>query len=80
RRSDVRSIDAAVDFTNYVMLDLGQPLHAFDLAEFNGGIRVRMAEEGEKLVVDYGVEVSLRADRLVIDDHERSLAIAGVMG
>ncbi|NON23188.1 phenylalanine--tRNA ligase beta subunit-related protein, partial [Klebsiella pneumoniae] len=50
RRSDVRSIDAAVDITNYVMLELGQPMHAFDLAEINGGIRVRMAEEGEKLV------------------------------
>jgi len=47
RRSDIRSIDAAVDITNYVMLELGQPLHAFDLAEINGGIRVRMAEEGE---------------------------------
>ena len=47
RRSDVRSIDAAVDITNYVMLELGQPMHAFDLAEINGGIRVRMAEEGE---------------------------------
>src|SRR3990167_6893246 len=47
RRADVRSIDAAVDITNYVMLELGQPMHAFDLAEINGGIRVRMAEEGE---------------------------------
>ncbi|KEZ74262.1 phenylalanyl-tRNA synthetase, partial [Pseudomonas syringae pv. syringae FF5] len=66
RRSDVRSIDAAVDITNYVMLELGQPLHAFDLAEINGGIRVRMAEEGEKLVLLDGQEVSLRADTLVI--------------
>ncbi|MDB5979128.1 MAG: phenylalanine--tRNA ligase subunit beta [Pseudomonas sp.] len=80
RRSDVRSIDAAVDITNYVMLELGQPLHAFDLAEINGGIRVRMAEEGEKLVLLDGQEVSLRADTLVIADHQRALAIAGVMG
>ncbi|MFG0583072.1 phenylalanine--tRNA ligase subunit beta [Pseudomonas sp. zjy_9] len=80
RRSDVRSIDPAVDITNYVMLELGQPMHAFDLAEINGGIRVRMAEEGEKLVLLDGQEVSLRADTLVIADHQRALAIAGVMG
>ncbi|MDH4654123.1 MULTISPECIES: phenylalanine--tRNA ligase subunit beta [unclassified Pseudomonas] len=80
RRSEVRSIDAAVDITNYVMLELGQPMHAFDLAEINGGIRVRMAEEGEKLVLLDGQEVSLRADTLVIADHTRALAIAGVMG
>ncbi|QVL17269.1 phenylalanine--tRNA ligase subunit beta [Pseudomonas qingdaonensis] len=80
RRSDVRSIDAAVDITNYVMIELGQPLHAFDLAEINGGIRVRMAEEGEKFVLLDGQEVALRADTLVIADHDRALAIAGVMG
>jgi len=80
RRSDVRSIDAAVDITNYVMIELGQPLHAFDLAEINGGIRVRMAEEGEKLVLLDGQEVTLRSDTLVIADHSRALAIAGVMG
>ncbi|ATR82722.1 phenylalanine--tRNA ligase subunit beta [Pseudomonas sp. HLS-6] len=80
RRAEVRSIDAAVDITNYVMLELGQPLHAFDLAEINGGIRVRMAEEGEKLVLLDGQEVALRSDTLVIADHERALAIAGVMG
>ena len=80
RRADVRSIDAAVDITNYVMLELGQPMHAFDLAEINGGIRVRMAEEGEKLVLLDGQEVTLRPDTLVIADHTRALAIAGVMG
>ena len=80
RRADVRSIDAAVDITNYVMLELGQPMHAFDLAEINGGIRVRMAEEGEKLVLLDGQEVALRGDTLVIADHNRALAIAGVMG
>ncbi|TWC35042.1 phenylalanyl-tRNA synthetase beta subunit [Pseudomonas sp. SJZ079] len=80
RRADVRSIDAAVDVTNYVMLELGQPMHAFDLAEINGGIRVRMAEDGEKLILLDGQEVSLRADTLVIADHQRVLAIAGVMG
>ena len=80
RRSDIRSIDAVVDVTNYVMLELGQPLHAFDLAEINGGIRVRMAEAGEKLVLLDGQEVTLRPDTLVIADHQRALAIAGVMG
>ncbi|MGV6476486.1 phenylalanine--tRNA ligase subunit beta [Azotobacter vinelandii] len=80
RRSGVRTIDPAVDVTNYVMLELGQPMHAFDLAEIPGGIRVRMAEEGEKLILLDGQEVSLRADTLVIADHQRALAIAGVMG
>ena len=80
RRSDVRAIDPAVDVTNYVMLELGQPMHAFDLAEIKGGIRVRMAEAGEKLVLLDGQEVTLRPDTLVIADHERALAIAGVMG
>ncbi|MBA1265579.1 phenylalanine--tRNA ligase subunit beta [Stutzerimonas stutzeri] len=80
RRSDIRSIDAVVDVTNYVMLELGQPLHAFDLAEIQGGICVRMAEEQEKIVLLDGQEVTLRADTLVIADHQRALAIAGVMG
>ncbi|MFP3700091.1 phenylalanine--tRNA ligase beta subunit-related protein, partial [Burkholderia sp. SIMBA_013] len=80
RRAGVRSIDAAVDITNYVMLELGQPLHAFDLAEINGGIRVRMAEEAEKLVLLAGQEATLRSDTLVIADHTRALAIAGVLG
>ena len=80
RRSDIRSIDPAVDVTNYVMLELGQPMHAFDLAEIRGGIRVRMAEQGEKLVLLDGQEATLTADTLVIADHERPLAIAGVMG
>ena len=80
RRSDIRSIDAVVDITNYVMLELGQPMHAFDLAEIKGGIRVRLAEEGEQLVLLDGQEISLRADTLVIADHERPLAMAGIMG
>ena len=80
RRSEIRSIDPAVDVTNYVMLELGQPMHAFDLAEIRGGIRVRMAEQGEKLVLLDGQEATLTADTLVIADHQRPLAIAGVMG
>ncbi|MDY1016464.1 phenylalanine--tRNA ligase subunit beta [Pseudomonas coleopterorum] len=80
RRSEVRSIDAAVDITNYVMMELGQPMHAYDLAEIDGGIRVRMAEEGEKITLLDGQEVALRSDTLVIADHARLLGIAGVMG
>ncbi len=80
RRADIRSIDAAVDVTNYVMIELGQPMHAFDLKQVHGGIRVRMAEEGEKLVLLDGQEITLRSDTPVIADHQRALAIAGVMG
>jgi phenylalanyl-tRNA synthetase beta chain len=80
RRSEVRSIDAAVDITNYVMIELGQPMHAYDLAEIDGGIRVRMAEEGEKITLLDGQEVTLRGETLVIADHVRLLGIAGVMG
>lgn len=79
-RSGVRSIDAAVDITNYVMLELGQPMHAFDLAQIQGGICVRRATEGEKLLMLDGQELALRPDTLVIADHQRPLAMAGIMG
>src|SRR5690554_2312650 len=59
RRSGIRSIDAAVDVTNYVMLELGQPMHAFDREEIQGGIVVRMARPAEKLVLLDGQEVEL---------------------
>lgn len=80
RRSGIRSIDPVVDVTNYVMLELGQPMHAFDLANINGGIVVRMAAAGEKIVLLDGQEVTLNDQTLVIADHERSVAIAGIMG
>ena len=79
-RSGVRSIDPAVDVTNYVMLELGQPMHAFDLAQIRGGIRVRMAQADEPLTLLDGQQVKLDSNTLVIADHERALAIAGVMG
>ena len=80
RRSGIRSIDAAVDVTNYVLLELGQPMHAFDRDEISGGIVVRMARPGEKLVLLDGQEVDLTEDTLVIADHDKPVAIAGVMG
>ena len=80
RRGGIRSIDPVVDITNYVLLELGQPMHAFDLAQVEGGIRVRMAEEGEKLTLLDGQEVELNTDTLVIADHSKPLAMAGVSG
>jgi phenylalanyl-tRNA synthetase beta chain len=80
RRCGVRSIDAAVDVTNYVMLELGQPMHAFDRDEIEGGIVVRMADANEKLVLLDGQEVELTSDTLIIADHAKPIAIAGVMG
>ncbi|MDC0362122.1 phenylalanine--tRNA ligase subunit beta [Halioglobus sp.] len=80
RRGGVRSIDAVVDVTNYVLLELGQPMHAFDLGKLNGGIVVRLAEQGESLALLDGQTVDLRADTLVIADENGPLAMAGIMG
>lgn len=80
RRSGIRSIDPIVDITNYVMIELGQPMHAFDLANLSGSIVVRMATEGEKIVLLDGQKIALREDTLLIADDKAPLAIAGVMG
>ncbi len=80
RRGGVRSLNVVVDVTNYVMLELGQPMHAFDLDKLVGGIIVRMADKGEKLQLLDGNTVKLQADSLVIGDYEKAVALAGIMG
>jgi len=80
RRSGIRSLGPVVDVTNYVLLELGQPLHAFDLARVAGGIRVRRARQGESMTLLDGREVALQGDMLLITDHEKPQALAGIMG
>ena len=80
RRSGLSTISPVVDVTNYVLLELGQPMHAFDLQKLNKGIKVRHAKEGEKITLLDGKEVALTKGTLVIADHKAPLAIAGVMG
>ncbi|MGB2078750.1 MAG: phenylalanine--tRNA ligase subunit beta [Vibrio sp.] len=80
RRSGIRSIDPVVDITNFVMLEQGQPMHAFDLAKVEDGIVVRFAKEDEALTLLDGNEAKLTADTLVIADQQKALAIAGIFG
>ncbi|GKX54535.1 phenylalanine--tRNA ligase beta subunit [Leminorella grimontii] len=80
RRCGIRSIDPVVDVTNYVLLELGQPMHAFDLSRIEGGINVRMATPGEELVLLDGNKVTLSDDILVIADHQKPLAMGGIFG
>ena len=80
RRSGIRSIDPIVDVTNFVLLEKGQPMHAFDLSKLDGGIDVRMAKDQEPLTLLDGQEIKLKADTLVIADQSKALCIAGVMG
>ncbi|BBA34025.1 phenylalanyl-tRNA synthetase subunit beta [Methylocaldum marinum] len=80
RRAGIRPLDAVVDVTNYVLLETGQPLHAFDAVKLEGGIHVRYAAQGEKLSLLNGEEVALDSDVLVIADQRKALALAGIMG
>ena len=79
-RSGIRAISALVDVTNYVMLELGQPLHAFDNAKLSGVVHARMARPGEKLLLLNEQTVNIDSDILVIADDVKALAMAGVMG
>jgi len=80
QRSGIRCISAVVDVTNYVLLETGQPLHAFDAAKLSGGIQVRRARTGETLVLLNGTTLSLTSAHLVIADAQQPLALAGIMG
>lgn len=76
----LRPINNIVDITNYVLMEMGQPLHAFDLAKLDGGIHVRKAEAGEEFLALDGETYALEADDLVIADATKAVAIGGVMG
>ena len=80
RRCGIRSISVIVDITNYVMMELGQPLHAFDLDKLDGGIRVRLAESGDRITLLDGQEIELQPGTLLITDHSGPIAMAGIMG
>src|SRR5439155_19222314 len=76
----VRSINNIVDISNFVMLELGQPTHAFDADKFKGGVNVRLAHDGEKFLALDGKTYSLKPDNCVVADQERAVGIGGVMG
>ena len=80
RRCGLRSIDPVVDVTNFVLIELGQPMHAFDLAKLQGSIDIRLADEGEKITLLDGKEVTMNSDTLVIADQSGPVAMAGIMG
>lgn len=79
-RSGIRTHSILVDVTNYVLMELGQPMHAFDLAKIEGTVQVRQAKPQEKLQLLNDQEVELQEDIMVIADDQKALAIAGIMG
>ncbi|CAM3406306.1 phenylalanine--tRNA ligase subunit beta [Acinetobacter baumannii] len=79
-RSGIRTHSILVDVTNYVLMELGQPMHAFDLAKIEGTVHVRQAQPQEKLQLLNDQEVELQDDVMVIADDQKALAIAGIMG
>lgn len=80
RRGGIRSLGPLVDVTNYVLLELGHPMHAFNLGSVSDGIVVRRARKGESLVMLDGKRVDLSEETLVIADRNKPLAMAGIMG
>jgi len=80
RRGGIRSLGPVVDVTNYVLLELGQPMHAFDLKQLSGGIEVRYARAGETLTLLDERTIDLDKETLLICDRQKALALAGVMG
>lgn len=80
RRSGIRSLGPLVDVTNYVLLELGQPMHAFDLGRLSGGIEVRRARPGDRLELLNGTVIEPDTETLLIADQRGPLALAGIMG
>ncbi|WP_020560935.1 phenylalanine--tRNA ligase subunit beta [Thiofilum flexile] len=80
RRQGLRSIAPLVDITNYVLIELGQPMHAFDLNQLQGEITVRLAHNGEQITLLDGQSIELKDNTLLITDQAGAVAIAGIMG
>lgn len=80
RRSGIRSVGIIVDITNYVLIELGHPMHAFDLDKIDGNITVRYGFPHEKLVLLDGSEIEIKAETLIIADDKKALALAGIFG
>lgn len=80
RRAGIRSLSPVVDVTNYVMIELGVPMHAFTASAIDGGINVRFAEQDEALTLLDGKEIKMDSDMLVIADDSKAIALGGIMG
>ena len=80
RRSGLREIHPVVDISNYVMLELGQPLHSYDLGLVKGAIKPRIGKQGETLTLLDGTDVKVKEGTLVISDDSGVIGLAGIMG